>query len=366
MKMNKKWVTLFERYESFHHVKDVGQIPFHANKILGYNSEIWRKANSGVLSGKPEGYEVVDIPSKRSGVKLSFSIITKLISESKNISVLNIFHFRYYSLIYAFFYKIFNRNGIVVLKCDGSDNVFPLQSKRKLRPFLFFFVKKLSMIDVMLVEHQSLMKFYTSYGIKCIYSPNGVTPLFYESNVIEKDNLPTLIFIGKCGDPRKNAESLVEALLQIKLEFRIFFVGGETAEFHSFFKNKTASLPAEIIGRFKFSGFIEEQQQVLEIYDKSHLFLMTSLHEGYPLSLSEACWRGCFPILSLGSGGRDMADAGCAAIYSNNMELVNILNEKLNNLSATKQLGKRSRQYVESNNDWRVIMKKVDEIVSDE
>lgn len=356
----KKWVTLFERFQYFHLFKDVGQIPYHVQECSENNVELWRK--SAHSDGGSYPYDVVDIPSGSAGVKLSLSIIKKIIREAKNIDYLNLFHFRKYSLIYALVYKLFNSNGNVFIKCDFSHEVGirPAGFAKKLTLKI---ISKLKLVDLLLIEHLPALHFYQSYGFECLYTPNGVAKEYYSlEKKIEKDDIPTIIFVGKCGDKRKNAEDLVRALLLIgdTCQWKVMFVGGETPEFKKWFEDKTKSLPDDIVRRFRFLGFVTEASEMVNLYCQSHLFIMTSLSEGYPLSLAESCWCGCYPILSQGSGGNDLIDAGFACGYADTDDLKQKVFTSLTNVDSTLEKGRVIRSHVQKNNDWRVMVKKID------
>lgn len=356
----KKWVTLFERFQYFHLFKDVGQIPYHVQEYSENNVEVWRKSAHSDEKSYP--YEVIDISSGSSGVKISLSIIKKIIREAKNIDYLNLFHFRKYSLVYAIFYKLFNSDGNVFIKCDFSHDV-GLKPAGIVKKLTLKLISKLKLIDLLLIEHLPALHFYQSYGFECLYTPNGVAKEYYSLvQEINKNEIPTIIFVGKCGDKRKNAEDLVRALLSISdtCQWKVMFVGGETTEFKKWFEETTDSLPHDIVERFHFLGFITEASEMVNLYCQSHLFIMTSLSEGYPLSLAESCWCGCYPILSQGSGGNDLIDAGFAIGYQNSDDLKKKVYNSLVNIEFTLEKGRMIRSHIQESNDWRVMVKKID------
>lgn len=364
--MKKKWVTIFERYEDFHFTKDVGQLPLHVKDILGYDVELWRKSdnNKSVLD---KCLSIINVKTKVKTTKISPAIVLKLISNAKEIDVLNAFHFRYYTLIYVLIYKIFNRKGKVVIKCDGSDSIYPIVESKFRTRLLFHIVNKLKVIDLVLAEHESLVTHYSDLGLNTLHCPNGVSSQFYnKKDLPSKSDVPTLIFVGKCGDERKNAEMAINVLVKIQSNFIIYFIGGETDSFREFFKNTISSYNGLTRERFIFKGFITDASIISKLYDKSHIFLMTSIHEGYPLSLAEACWCGCYPVISQGAGGKDLSLAGCATVFSNESELLSVLQTKIDNLSQTEKLGLKSRDYAINNNDWRKKVLQIKEKLFDE
>jgi glycosyltransferase involved in cell wall biosynthesis len=95
--------------------------------------------------------------------------------------------------------------------------------------------------------------------------------------------------------------------------------------------------------------------EIYKLYSQSHIFVMTSLQEGYPLSLAEACWQGCYPILSERSGGNDLAKLGAATIYKDTDELSEILKLSIINIDSTISLGSMAQKEIRTRNDWRVL-----------
>jgi glycosyltransferase involved in cell wall biosynthesis len=269
--------------------------------------------------------------------------------------------------VYAFFYKFLNPHGKVVIKCDGSDNLYPFANSGFKTKLIYMLIRKLKIIDLILAEHISLVDFFNAKKIPALHCPNGVSADYYQvDRTCERDSVPTVIFVGKCGDERKNAEEVVMAVAELNFDCKVLFLGGETTTFHNWFERRMEKYPIDVKSRFNFLGFLDNPLEVISCYDKAHVFLMTSLHEGYPLSLSQAAWRECFPILSTNAGGADMKSAGCAEIYSNIEDLIVKLKLALTDLETTRFLGQNALEYAKKNNDWRVTVKKIKERLDNE
>ncbi|HBU7566290.1 TPA: glycosyltransferase family 4 protein [Enterobacter cloacae] len=363
--MKKKWVTIFERYEHFHFYKDVGQLPFHVQSYLNFDVEVWRKDNGSYIEDKE--IKIKSFVCSNTGTKVSLKLMLNIAKKAREITVLNLFHFRLYSLIYAAIYKLFNFSGKVVIKCDGSDGFYPLNDKKLKYKILYALIAKLRIVDLVLGEHLSLVKFFEVKKIPALHCPNGVSKDYYQSEIMQnKNTTPSIIFVGKCGDNRKNAEETVKAVSKLKIDCKVYFLGGETECFRNWFNTWISNYSENIKERFVFLGYVTEPTEVISYFDRAHVFIMSSKHEGYPLSLAQAAWRGCFPILSKGSGGRDMKNAGCAEVYNNFEELVQKLTESLTDLKLTEKRGRKTRMYALENNDWRVKVKKIQEQLNHE
>ncbi|HCM9553143.1 TPA: glycosyltransferase family 4 protein [Enterobacter kobei] len=358
--MKKTWVTIFERYEDFHFYKDVGQLPFHVQSYLNFDVEIWRKENGSYIERKE--IRIKSFDCSNTGTKVSLKLMFQIAKKSRSITVLNLFHFRLYSLIYAAIYKLCNFGGKVIIKCDGSDGFFPFSGKKLKYNILYALIAKFKIVDLVLAEHLSLVDFFERKNIPALHCPNGVSKEYYQLDMEPNKNItPSIIFVGKCGDSRKNAEEAVKAVSELKFDCKVYFLGGETESFRNWFKVWINNYSENIKERFVFLGYVTDPKEVISYFDRAHVFIMSSKHEGYPLSLAQAAWRGCFPILSQGSGGTDMNKAGCAEVYNNFEELVQKLTESLIDLKSTEQLGRKARMYALENNDWRVKVKKIQE-----
>lgn len=350
----KTWVTIFERFESIHLNKDVGQIIYHAAHFQNINASLWRKSSYEDRHDYP--FEVVNIKTKRKGCKISPAIIVKLIRNAKKIDILNLFHFRIYTLLYASLYKIVNPKGKVIIKCDFSSVQEHQKNDSILKNIFFSFLRNINAIDLLLIEHKGLIKKFTSRGFNCRYTPNGVSEAFYNiSEKIDKNIIPTIVFVGKCGDKRKNAEELISSLCTLpqNIKWKAYFIGGETDEFLEWYKINSSPF---VKSRCIFVGQLSDISRIHRIYSESHIFAMTSKQEGYPLSLAEACWVGCFPILSINSGGADLSASGAAAIYKNKDDLSLLLKKHINDIDLTITLGKKAETVVKNNNDWRILL----------
>jgi glycosyltransferase involved in cell wall biosynthesis len=366
--MNKKWVTLFERYQEYHLQKDVGQIPYYAHSALGYDVELWCRANMDNKIAY-ECFDRIDIKADIKIFNIYLKIFLRMVCKAKVIDVLSLFHYRKYSLIIAFVYKFFNPKGVVLLKCDASDNVMPFDDKKTM---INFFIKFLSKsIDIALVEHRSVQFFLEKNNVNTFYMPNGVgNELIEKQKEIytgEKPSIPTLVFVGKCGDLRKNAELAINVLagLPEKLIWKAKFLGGETAEFTQFYNSLLAE-KEYLSDKIEFLGYVTDIGDIAKIYNESHIFLMTSLYEGYPISLVEACWMGCMPILSSQAGGRDLVTHSAGYIYSDDKELRLFLYNAIINLEQTLQAGRICKNYVMKHNDWRTNFLKLNGVINHE
>ena len=120
----KKFVTLFEKTENFHLIKDVGQIPYLMHHYFGYDSTIVTYKNNDsypYLEDEVQGLKLKFIPKVKLG-RYSLSSLAYLFFNAKNIDVLHLFHHREKTYLNFLMYKWRNPNGIAFLKSDMGLN----------------------------------------------------------------------------------------------------------------------------------------------------------------------------------------------------------------------------------------------------
>ena len=164
----KTFVTIFEKCENIHLIKDVGQIPYFMHKIFQYDSIILTVKNDKYypyLESEVKGLKLKFIPKIKLG-RVSLSVIWYLIKYSKGIDVLHLFHHREPSYVYSIIYKFMNPKGHLYLKSDKgyrgllkNDGLFANKKLRhKIRSKLFDI--SIKYIDTLSIESINGYKFW--------------------------------------------------------------------------------------------------------------------------------------------------------------------------------------------------------------
>lgn len=311
--INKTFVTLFDRAENFHLVKDVGQIPYHMHKEFGYDSKIVtckNDINYCYLDKEVKGLKI-DFVSKIKFFKINLGVIFYLIKNAKRIDVLNQFHIRNYTLLYALIYKIFNKNGINYIKADANEKEL-CNRKSIFKTKYLNGIKKY--VDLLSFESKKpvelSMENYSFLSKKIFRITNGIDANYVDSlnlqntSFSKKENV--IIYVARIGTYQKNTELFLKILEKVDFQdWRVDIIGSIEESFKPVIKdffNRNVQLQEKI----NFLGNITSREKIYEIYSKSKIFCMTSRYEGFPLVFPEALYFGNFIVTTDVSGAYDI------------------------------------------------------------
>jgi glycosyltransferase involved in cell wall biosynthesis len=313
-KKSKKFVTVFPGYQDYHFYKDPGQIPYRFSK-LGYLSSVVFYSDKNSFFESEKYIDLVKIPATRFKKRLNQGILVYLLRNCRDIRVLNLFHFTWQSLLFAFVFKTFNPRGFVYLKMDAScysgtyqwEKIFnptiipsftneekeTFKSKLKNKIVSRYFVKK---IDLWSVEDDYTRNIYQEhYGFfkkKLVTVYNGHAadiPLIREARQFnDKDNI--ILTVGRLGTYQKGTDILLEAFRIItgNNNYELHLAGsvepGFENEINLFFK-KNPELKERII----FHGILN-REALYDLYNRSKIFCMPSLYDGMAIVFPEAMY----------------------------------------------------------------------------
>lgn len=339
--MNKNFVTIFEKTENIHLVKDVGQIPYLMYKYFDYDSTIITYKNSDnydFLRNETKGLNLKFIPKIKIG-RYSLSMLWFILKNAKKIDVLNLYHHRDKTYLNFLLYKFLNPNGIAFLKSDiglrsieENKNFYPNKSKYFIRKWLF--KKLLPKVDIISIESKKgyeiiSNEIYSQYKNKFLYMPNGINIekmhlLVKPKSFEEKENL--IITVGRIGATEKNNELLLQAIENIDLkDWKVIFIGPIEENFQekiNNFYNKHSHLKEKVI----FTGAIYDRVKLYEWYSKSKIFCLTSFAESFGFVFIEAMAYGNIIFTTPVSSAREITEnEKCGEIIFDQKELENIL-----------------------------------------
>ena len=127
---DKVFVTLAPWIKNVDLCKDVGMIPYYFHKKYGFKSIIVSSKNDNYsyLKSEVKGLQLEFITNVKSGIRFKMSVfllaIKYLIKKSKEITILNLYHIRTQTAIWAILFRILNPRGKIYLKCDiDSDGI---------------------------------------------------------------------------------------------------------------------------------------------------------------------------------------------------------------------------------------------------
>lgn len=366
--MPKHFVTIFEKSENIHLIKDVGQIPYHMHKQFGYTSTLVTYKNNKeypYLQEEVKGLNIKFIP-KIKLLSYSLSIIWYLIKHAKSIDVLHLHHHRNKTYLHIIIYKKLNPQGIAYLKSDmGYKSVIEhdgfIPKKRPkfwLREKLFNMAKQY--VDIIGIETVNSFEFlvnrYPELKEKLLYMTNGLDleRLYSLSSPLEHEQKEKwIITVGRIGAKEKNNTMLLNALAMLELkEWKIFFIGpiedSFAKEVERFYK-KHPHLQQNII----LTGSITDRKKLMDFYAKSSVFCLTSVEESFGFVLIEALAYDNYLITTDISSAADITDnQKYGTIINSSEHLVQTLTQIIN-----KGISQKSIDYTKTKYDWHNIVK---------
>ncbi|KKS82160.1 MAG: Glycosyl transferase group 1 [Candidatus Wolfebacteria bacterium GW2011_GWC1_43_10] len=183
--------------------------------------------------------------------------------------------------------------------------------------------------------------------------PNGVDIGVFKP-IKNKNKKTNLLFVGRF-EPEKNILNLGKALsiLKNKFDYFITFIGG-------------GALKRGLVNELDRSGINYKiipslpHNQLVKYYQKSDLFLLPSLAEGYPKVLIEAMACGLPPIVARYPGYEQIITDGenglvCDFNPENISEKIDFL---IKNGRLRKKISQNARKFVQTNNNIKKILDK--------
>ena len=350
MERKKKIVTLFSsKILNYHLVKDLGMVPYTFTKIFDFNSELVvfenKKENYSYLENEVKGLKLSFI---KRGLKIAylniyFSTLSYLFKNSKNIDILNLYHFGFDSIIYGIVYKKINPKGKLYLKLDTKTWVLKenLEVKNKNRfwwnsyklKFRLYFIKKI--LDIASYENISskneIKEAIPEFFSKFIHIPNGVSNKGEDKvfSFNEKENI--IITVGRIGTYEKDNQKLLKVISEINLKnWKVFFIGPVEKKFE-----KEIDDYFEQNQNLKDKVLITDKEELFTYYNRAKVFCLTSRFEGFALVFPEALYARNYILTTNVGGAEDITKFGeIGYIFNDDIELKNrlkeIISEKIN------------------------------------
>lgn len=365
-----KYVCIFPHLYNFQLIKDVGMIPFTMGKLFNYHASIVTYPN--------DDYSYLDQDLKEENFELNFikkrfknhkyDIILYLILNSRNIDVLQVFHFHdtLNILIYFLIYKSLNWKGKLYAKLDADYNLTTFLAEDKgFWPFIRNFILKY-LVDVLSVEteenYQRLLDSKLNYQDKLIYMPNGVDiHINHEFHLGNKKDY--ILTVGRLGSEEKATEVLLEAFSKIQelKNWKLILVGDFEHQFQDYLNEYFQNYP-HLEGKVIFTGFIEDRNKIYHYYAQSKIFCFTSRRESFGIALVEAAYFGNYILSTNVGGARDVlkvTDYGELFETDNTHMLSNRLEDLINNWHKYEGDPNQKMNLMEENFSWSHLCEKL-------
>jgi len=378
--MLSNFVTIFPYFKYFHFFKDPGQIAFRFQK-KGIRCSILCFKNDDSVIRLSNFLNITLIPKNRLSTNLGF--IWYLIKHSRQIDVLNLFHFEWSTLLLSFVYKFINEKGFVYLKMDNcyysgdylwekllhksktSNETLGLRFqsiksmiKNKLT------VKFIKYVDLWSVEDEASCDYYKSnntfFHNKIITVLNGHTADIDNRIKLysfqQKNNI--ILSVGRFGTYQKATDVLLKSFIQIgnTTNWNLHLAGSIDASFDAFREQYFKDHP-ELQNRIIFHGNIE-RFELLNLYNRSKIFCLPSRFETFAIAYSEAMYFKNAIVTTPKSSLKDIIkkfDFGELVEIDNSQYLTDILLTIINNPTLNEHYADNAKIFCDQFLSWDTI-----------
>lgn len=249
----------------------------------------------------------------------------------------------------------------IVNTCHGitfSDKHYSFL-KRKTEEF---FLKYGGFNKIITVNKNSLNDFGKLNINNIVYLPNGVDLDQFKNKKHTANNKTVFLFVGRI-EIDKGLEYLIHAVNELKNingNFEVLLIGVGIDQ--DYFKSLVVRL--NLTRYIKFLGK-KGRNETIDYYFKSDVFILPSVHEGFPLTLLEA-WAAGLPVI--------MTRVGVASeICRNNKNSLIIPKENvkaitksmitlIKNKNLRNKMGVNGKKLIMKNYTWKIINKRIEKI----
>jgi glycosyltransferase involved in cell wall biosynthesis len=299
-------LTIFHRAEEHHLYKDVGMVSEYLSKRFSEENILLTEnyiANSDFLTNT-----TVHKIAKISFFNLNISLFWFLVKYASNHNYLITYHLRYYSVIYAIFYRLLNKKGKIYFKSDKGDldlaksGSFVSGLSGLITKLLFIFLRLLGPVNLSFETHLGLKYAkeknpWLLSNVNLFVLHNGVDfPINLEIDDKEKIGL----CVGRLGAEEKNFELVLSVLQRFYKEdskkyWKFYFIGDYTQEFYSTYRD--LCIQDEVFAKnVKLTGSVSNKSLLTDYYKRAKIVMVPSIREGFPLVYSESAFFGCVTI----------------------------------------------------------------------
>ena len=268
--------------------------------------------------------------------------------------------------------KINKKKIILILHTNGETfkqiDIYYSNQSQKTKEYLKNLEKNvLEKVDKIIFVSKSSLEifntFYKEYSNKAIYIYNGIRDIEKQQQINFNEKPLKFICVGTLNG-RKGQELILETAIKLQKEIEnkiIFYIVGGGPKYDEY-QRKVKELKLENI-----IISLGNRDDIKELLEKSHIFILTSFDEGLPIAIIEAMRAG-LPIISTKVGG-------IPEMFENNKEgfliepkiediekvILKILNGKVD----LEKLSYFSRKKYEENFALETMIKKYAEVINE-
>lgn len=302
----KNLTLLWRRLQPMEAGKDVILVPKYLGNTLGCHIQVVCGTDEETMSQLPndcrEQISFINVPIEHNTKYRTLVYVRYLLTHAKQIDILMCFHHKLDTFLSIICYKCLNWRGNVYVKLDTEvGNEWDIKPKHPLTRWAHHLTNILFLhcCNVLSCETKQgydrltqRSKYKKQFQQKLVILPNAFDEeTIMQLNLQERDfqsKEQLMITVGRIGTEQKNTRMLLDALKKIDLcEWSIALIGPiepkfqqEVDEFfiiHPKYKDKVL-----------FIGPIYDKKELFEWYNRSKVFILTSVWESYGIVLAEA------------------------------------------------------------------------------
>lgn len=239
----------------------------------------------------------------------------------------------------------------IINHCHGVS--FPYKQNTSAKRIIEKFCLKYSKFNkIITVDENSLSAFKKANIKNVIYLPNGVDIENFNKAKTKRTNKTIFLFVGRL-EKQKGLVYLIEAINILKEKSSNF-------EVHLIGKGSEEAYLKELVSKFNFKEYIKflgekTYQEITDCYINSDAFILTSIWEGFPLTLLEA-WAARLAVIITNVGGisKICTDKKNALIIppQSPEKIAEVMLVLIENKKLREQLGENGRKLVEEKYSW--------------
>ncbi len=239
----------------------------------------------------------------------------------------------------------------IINHCHGVS--FPYKQNTSAKRIIEKFCLKYSKFNkIITVDENSLSAFKKANIKNVIYLPNGVDIENFDIKKTKKTSKTIFLFVGRL-EKQKGLVYLIEAINILKEKSSNF-------EVHLIGKGSEEAYLKELVSKFNFKEYIKflgekTYQEITDCYINSDAFILTSIWEGFPLTLLEA-WAARLAVIITNVGGisKICTDKKNALIIppQSPEKIAEVMLVLIDNKKLREQLGENGRKLVEEKYSW--------------
>lgn len=209
--------------------------------------------------------------------------------------------------------------------------------------------------------HNNIIQQYKEFNVPAEYNNKVLTiePGVIMPSIQDKDyTLPLQILYAGRGTPQKRIyllNAVAEACMKTGIAAQFHFAGTMDSELSDYVKEHAV-----------MHGEISNPADMARLYHDSHVILMTSAFEGFPMLIKEGMAWGCIPVVTALEGNKTHLVQGVNALLMEQPEdekdvvatAIAHINNLIDNPEELKRLSGNSYKYAKENFDVEVFMEK--------